>query len=235
MFHSHLLSKGQSPHLVQTAHGAHFTRYRCLVSLFAKADRSCIPPLRSCTRPTQVRPGQQREEDTGCVTQLDAPLWKHRSDRPAPLTRFSHRLIIHLFFTRFGICEGDKWNLSQLRSLRIAAERPSPTLSVWLYHPFPWLLLGLLHYVSNTCDFLSFSRPFFHHQLLPPVTQYSLNLLALRGPPCQLRHPLAVFLSKRLRAFLVQAPMLGEIPLSCPLIHFTVLLEMLPWKTVFKT
>lgn len=108
MFHSHLLSKGQSPHLVQTAHGAHFTRYRCLVSLFAKADRSCIPPLRSCTRPTQVRPGQQREEDTGCVTQLDAPLWKHRSDRPAPLTRFSHRLIIHLFFTRFGICEGDK-------------------------------------------------------------------------------------------------------------------------------
>lgn len=68
----------------------------------------------------------------------------------------------------------------------------------WLYYPFPRLLFGLLHHIWNTIDFLSCSRPFIYFQSLPPVSQYSLNLLTLSGPSCQLLHSRAEFLRKHL-------------------------------------
>lgn len=88
IFHSHLLSKGQSPHLVQTAHGAHFTRYRCLVSLFAKADRSCIPPLRSCTRPTRCAPASSARRILAALRSWMRPL-----ETPLRPTRATHKVL----------------------------------------------------------------------------------------------------------------------------------------------
>lgn len=99
MFHSHLLSKGQSPHLVQTAHGAHFTRYRCLVSLFAKADRSCIPPLRSCTRPTRCAPASSARRILAALHS-----WMRPSGNTAPTDpRHSQGSLIASLFTYFSL------------------------------------------------------------------------------------------------------------------------------------
>lgn len=99
IFHSHLLSKGQSPHLVQTAGGAHFTRYRCLVSLFAKADRSCVPPRRSCTRPTRRAPAGRARRMLAALRS-----WMRSSGNTAPTSPCHSRgSLIASLFTCFSL------------------------------------------------------------------------------------------------------------------------------------